>query len=123
MVGEVLEPVSSALLNHPRMVIQRIEPGSVAPVGADVPPYQAWVLDSDLISNINNIDQSHDLEVDFTPFINPADLDPTGTRVIWARRLQSDNGMRLLASNARTSMYSLPLIRSLPTISHTTATS
>lgn len=54
------------------LVTRRITPASILPATAArfVPEFTAWIIDSDLLSNIQTLPRSTDLEVDVSPFVD-----------------------------------------------------
>ena len=66
------------------LVIRRLDLGSVRPQAAQdkMPEYQSWVVESNVVRNVGDIESSADLEVDCVPFVtsngfNPGDADNT----------------------------------------------
>lgn len=57
------------------LVIRRLHAGTVLPIAARsrVQPFHAFLVESDRLQNIQNLDDSVDLQVDVTPFINGYD--------------------------------------------------
>lgn len=52
------------------------------PQDAQIDQYQSWVVESDTITNLNQIKDGEDIENDYTPFINPKDLTPKDNTII-----------------------------------------
>ena len=63
------------------IVVRRIDPSSV-PSNVGIPLLQAFVVESDRLSYIDDIGPDEDLETDYSPFINALDLQPDGGRII-----------------------------------------
>jgi hypothetical protein len=63
------------------IVIRRIHPDSI-PSNVEIPLLEAFVVESDRLKRIDQIGPQEDVETDYSPFINPADLVPTGKRII-----------------------------------------
>lgn len=55
------------------LVIRRVDPATVAPVGAVFPEVQAWVVESDRLRDLNDLGPEVDLQVDVSPFVSPGD--------------------------------------------------
>jgi hypothetical protein len=63
------------------VIIRRIDPKSV-PKNTGIPLQDAFVVESDFLTKIDSFKADDDIETKATPFINPADLDPHGGRII-----------------------------------------
>ncbi|KAF3936838.1 hypothetical protein ABW19_dt0204760 [Dactylella cylindrospora] len=56
------------------MVIRYIDdPTSIVPSGAQVPQIQAWIIESDRLRTLDNLDDDVDLQVDVSPYIYAGD--------------------------------------------------
>jgi hypothetical protein len=54
------------------LVVRRLKPGSYSPADA-VPEFQGWIVESDRVWRIDDIDERADLETDIAPFVQSGD--------------------------------------------------
>ncbi|KJX99852.1 hypothetical protein TI39_contig350g00002 [Zymoseptoria brevis] len=58
------------------LVVRRLDLGSAQPQGSGLPEYQSWVVESNVVRNIGDIENSADLEVDCVPFVTGSGFEP-----------------------------------------------
>jgi hypothetical protein len=90
------------------LIVRRLKPGSYSPADA-IPEFQGWVVESDRVWRIDEIDDRADLELDVSPFIesgNPDDDDAVQKQaevfigmktdaIKWAHERPSGNHLKL----------------------------
>jgi len=54
------------------LVVRRLKPGSYSPADA-IPEFSGWVIESDRVWRIDDIDDRADLEIDVSPFVQSGD--------------------------------------------------
>ena len=52
-------------------VVRRLKASDPPPSQTGVPEFQGWVVESNRVTRIDDIDAKADLEVDFAPFVQP----------------------------------------------------
>lgn len=53
------------------LVVRRLHPGTAKPEDSEIPEVQAWVVESDRLRDINDVELEVDLQTDVSPYVAP----------------------------------------------------
>lgn len=100
------------------LVVRRLKPGSFSPADA-LPEFQGWIIESDRVWRIDDIDEQADLEIDVSPFVQSGDPDaPDAVQkqaevflgrktdaVKWAQETPSGNHLKLTVMSSSNPLF------------------
>jgi hypothetical protein len=101
------------------LVVRRLKPGSYFPADAPIPEFQGWIVESDRVFMIDEIDEGADLEIDVSPFVESGDPDaPDAVKkqaevfigrktdaVKWAQETTSGNHLKLTIMSSSNPLF------------------
>jgi hypothetical protein len=101
------------------LVVRRVKPDSLTPANAPIPEFQGWIVESDRVWRIDEIDERTDLEIDISPFVESGD--PEAHNVIqkqaevfigrktdaidWAKEKPSGNHLKLTIMSSSNPLF------------------
>lgn len=85
MAGEAADPTAPQFRNPPTrwLIIRKLDTSTIKPAGAAIKAVQGWVVESDRVRILDDLDDAVDLQVDVSPYIlssqgnatDPANID------------------------------------------------